>query len=207
MKLTTSSAAILALLLTAASAQAQMYKWVGPDGKVNYTDTPPPKSAKNVEQKNLSSGDAPDTSNLPFEVAEAVKNSPVTLYTGAKCTPCDDSRTFLNTRGIPFREKTVATAEDIARLRQVSGGAQLPILMIGRNKQTGYEPTSWGAALTAAGYPETNKLPKTYRNAPAEAAAPVAPKPTADNGKAGNAPERAESLPPAIGNAPPGFRF
>ncbi|MBS0308032.1 MAG: DUF4124 domain-containing protein, partial [Proteobacteria bacterium] len=80
-----SRTAILAMLLTAITAQAQMYKWVGPDGKVNYTDTPPPKSAQKVEQKNLDGSSGVDTANLPYELAQAVKNSPVTLYSTPKC--------------------------------------------------------------------------------------------------------------------------
>lgn len=206
MKLAKSSLAIMALLLTATTAQAQMYKWVGPDGKVNYTDTPPPKSAKKVEQKSLDGSDT-DTTGLPYELAEAVKNSPVTLYTTPSCAPCDSGRAYLNKRGVPFKEKTVSTDDDLARLTQATGEKQLPVLTIGRGKQAGFEQGAWGSALSAAGYPETSRLPKGYSNGPAEAAAPAKPK-SAENKPAVTAtPERTDSLPPATGNAPPGFRF
>ena len=39
----------LAILLLATSAQAQLYKSIGPDGKVTYSDTPP--ATGNVVQK------------------------------------------------------------------------------------------------------------------------------------------------------------
>jgi hypothetical protein len=197
----------LVLLSCITSAHAQLYKSVGPDGKVIYSDTPPAE-AKRVEAKPVAFGESGGR-GLPYELSEAVKNSPVTLYTGAKCIPCDEGRKLLNTRGIPFTEKTVSSSEDIALLRQVGGGdAKLPLLIVGRNKQQGFEAGGWGTILTAAGYPEVSKLPKTYRNPPAEAAAPT-PNPVA------NQPDSAQTAtirqsdepPPAIGNAPPGFRF
>ena len=43
------------LLLAAASASAQ-YKSIGPDGRVTYSDQPPPKTARVVEQKKLGGG-------------------------------------------------------------------------------------------------------------------------------------------------------
>ena len=46
----------LAILLATATVAAQVYKWVDKDGKVQYTDTPPPASATKAEAKKV---DAP----------------------------------------------------------------------------------------------------------------------------------------------------
>lgn len=204
MKMTLSG--LCMLLLIAGSAHAQLYKWVGPDGKVTYSDTPPPKNAAKVEKKNIAGSDGVDTGSLPYALAEAVKSNPVTLYTSANCPPCDSGRSHLNKRGIPFKEKTVASNGDIAKLREAGGGDRLPFLMIGRNKQNGFEAVAWDAALTGAGYPASNQLPKTYSNPKAESAAPAAPKP-ANNAAAARSDSPADSPPPPAGNAPPGFRF
>src|SRR5258706_11480021 len=110
----------IAVFLFATSAHAQLYKWVGEDGKVTYSDTPPPKTAKKVERKSLGGGGT-DTSDFPFELAEAVKANPVTLYTTTKCVPCDDGRKLLQGRGVPFSEKTVNSNADAERLKQVGG--------------------------------------------------------------------------------------
>jgi hypothetical protein len=45
----------LFLLLLAMPLQAQMYKWVDANGKVQYTDKPPPAGAKSEAVKNRSS--------------------------------------------------------------------------------------------------------------------------------------------------------
>ncbi|AMP03447.1 glutaredoxin family protein [Collimonas pratensis] len=196
------SAATFFLLMLATSAQAQLYKSTGPDGKVTYSDTPP--ASGNVVQKKIGGG-GDDTDGLPYELALAVKNHPVTLYSSDKCIPCDDGRKMLKERGIPFSEKTVKTNEDIAALRKIASDSQLPVLTVGRDKQSGFSSATWGSALSTAGYPESSRLPANYSNAAPVAAAQgarpaaktTAPAATANSG----------DVPPATGNAPPGFRF
>lgn len=198
------------MLLCVGSAQAQLYKWVGPDGKVTYSDTAPPSVATRVETKSLTIGGV-SASDFPYEVAEAMKSYPVTLYTTKDCPPCDDGRKLLTQRGIPFAEKTVISNEDVARYRQAGGNGQLPLLTVGKFKEHAFESGAWHNVLTTAGYPESNKLPRSYRNPPAQAAAP--PKPVAEQRNTADSTTKAATtpavtdLPPAIGNAPPGFRF
>jgi glutaredoxin len=195
----------LSLLLCATAAHAQLYKWVGPDGKVTYSDSPPPSTIKKVETRTGGGGEASGPP-LPFEVAEAARNHPVTLYTAPNCAACDEGRKLLVARGVPFSEKTVVTNEDIAKVKQL-GESNLPLLLVGRNKQPGgFQPPAWGSALTVAGFPESSKLPPGYRNPAPEPAAPIAA-PVAKKGNGEQVAKPAEELPTAVGNAPPGFRF
>lgn len=203
----------LLILSYSASVHAQLYKSVGPEGKITYSDTPPSRAAR-VETRAIGAG-GPGASGLPYELAEAVKGNPVTLYTTGNCVPCDDGRKLLTERGIPFSEKTVNTDQDMAQFRNVGSDGQFPVLTIGRNKERGFENTAWNTALTAAGYPESGKLPKTYRNPPPEAAAPAQkPMLQADAKSKSKYADPAShrlsndtELPPAVGNVPPGFRF
>ncbi|WP_151637355.1 glutaredoxin family protein [Noviherbaspirillum aerium] len=198
------------MLLCAATAHAQLYKWVGPDGKVTYSDVPPPKTAAKVETRALSAGGSV-FGDLPYELAEVTRSHPVTLYTTRNCAACDDGRKLLSERGIPFQEKTVTSNEDIARFKQAGGDGNLPMLTIGREKENGFEAGAWNGALTSAGYPETSRLPRNYRNPAAVAAAPAPQAVAAEKNRTQEQPaakpSAATELPPAIGNAPPGFRF
>lgn len=209
MKRVLQSCSIL-LLLFSAAAHAELYKWVGPDGKITYSDIPPPPTATKVETRPAAGGSAVRV-DLPFELEEAVKKHPVTLYTTQNCGPCNEGRKLLSQRGIPFTEKTVNTNDDIAQFRKVGGDSQLPLLIVGRANESGFEATAWNTALTAAGYPETSRLPRNYRNPPAEAAAPIPKAPETRQAEAASSAQTAEpevtELPPATGNAPPGFRF
>lgn len=198
---------LLLSLLVSASAHAQLYKSVGPDGKITYSDAPPAKAAK-VEQKNLAPASV--TTQFPYELADAARKHPVTLYTAVNCSACDSGRNALNARGIPFTEKTVQTNDDIARLKQAGGDRELPLLTVGSKKETGFESEAWTRTLSAAGYPVNSQLPRTYRNPAPQPAAPVAAPAASNTTEPASAQEtagRSTDRPAAAGNAPPGFRF
>ena len=200
-----------ALLLCMAGASAQMFKWVDEKGVVHYSDTPPPPSQKKVELKAFNSAAA--AAELPFELAEAARNYPVTLYTTAQCEACDQGRSLLQARGIPFSEKTVNTSDDQKKLSEAGSAGQLPLLLVGRNKLIGFESTAWNQALSDATYPAQRMLPANYQFAQAESAAPPkSPAPevqTRAAARAAAAEAAAEAarkkLPPV--NAPPDFQF
>ena len=149
-------AAISSLLafVTAAHAQ-QLYRWVDQNGRVTYSQSPPPAgAAKNVQQRNLGGGSVVESSDLPYAAQVAVKNFPVTLYTGSDCgDPCKQGRDALSKRGIPFREISVGDAESLDALRKIAGSARIPTLQIGAQAVAGFEAISWKNALDAAGYP------------------------------------------------------
>ena len=166
----------LVLLLACASASAQMYRWVDQNGKVHYTDTPPPPSAaKSVEQKKLG-GSVIETSQLPFQLQEAVRNYPVTLYTSPSCKDgCPQARELLATRGVPFKEVSVADEQSNALLKKVSGANQVPTLSVGSLVQIGFESGALNSLLDTGGYPKTAiNLPGVTK---AQAPAPAAPAP------------------------------
>ncbi|PWF46785.1 glutaredoxin family protein [Massilia glaciei] len=165
-----------ALLLCAGGASAQLFKWVDAKGTVHFSDTPPPDKAKALKVKSFSGVEG--ATPLPYELAQAARGHPVTLFTTAPCAPCDAGRTHLNARGIPFSEKTVTTVEDQAKMTAAGGTGTMPLLLVGPSKLAGFDPGAWDAALTNADYPLKSQLPRTYRNPAAAAAAPPPPKPT-----------------------------
>ena len=163
----------LALASGAVSAQ-QMYKWKDDQGVVHYSDTPPPAKEKKVEVKDFSSPAMTPAVPLPYALAQAVKNNPVTLYTTGDCAPCDQARKALFDRGVPFSEKTVANDADRARLAAAGGQDTVPFIVVGRKTLAGYGVGELQAALTEATYPLTKRLPAGYQNPPVQHAAPVA---------------------------------
>lgn len=175
---------LLSCCLVAGLVQAaELYRWVDADGKVHYTDQPPPASARKVEEKKLS-GSTIDTSQLPYAMQQAVKKSPVTLYANDCGEPCTQAREHLSKRGIPYAGKNPQTTPaDAEALKKLVGAAFVPTLVVGSAVSKGYEKGAWDAALDVAGYPK-NALPKS-----------MMPKPQAAD--AGNAPEKpAPEAPP-----------
>jgi len=146
------AAVLLAVALAGAQAQ-QMYRWVDKDGKVNYTQQPPPSGATNVQRRNAATGSG-ESNELPFPTQLAAKNYPVTLYTSADCgSACTNARGSLEKRGIPFEEVAVGDEKSIDNLKRLTGKNQVPVLRVGTQLEVGYEAEGWKAALDAAGYP------------------------------------------------------
>ena len=146
------AAVLLAVALAGAQAQ-QMYRWVDKDGRVHYTQQQPPPDAKDVQRRSTASR-APQSPELPYATRLAAKNFPVTLFTSANCqSPCKDGRESLEKRGIPFEEVVVGDEKSVEELKRIAGGAQVPVLRVGRQVAVGFEPNGWKSALDAAGYP------------------------------------------------------
>jgi glutaredoxin len=204
-------AVALALAALACSAGAQaVYRIVGPDGKVTFSDQPPATPGAKASPAGVAplGGTAGGDASLPFELRQVASRYPVTLYTGTECTPCGPARAYLASRGVPFTEKSVTTNEDIAALQRLSGGNSLPFLTVGGQQIRGYSETEWGEYLNAAGYPRTSQLPRSYRQAaatPLVAAATAAPKAPAESAAPARSPTVAQPTPP--GSNPAGIQF
>ena len=159
---------IAALLLTAACAASaqQLYRWTDDTGRVHITDTPPPASARNVQQK-PAAGSGPSDAQQPFELRQAVQNFPVTLYTAPACKEfCAMARTHLNKRGIPFTEIQVADEKTRDELRKLTGGEDVPTLLVGRSVHRGYGQEQYDALLDSARYPRAGLLSPRAQAAP-----------------------------------------
>jgi glutaredoxin len=169
----------LVLLMACAGAQAQtVYRIVGPDGKVTFSDRAPDNASKSTTSTtNPATGATGGTAGLPLELSRVVQRFPVTLYTSSDCAPCVSARNLLISRGVPFTERTVSSNEDLDALRKLSGDTSLPYGTIGGQRMAGYSDSEWIQNLDAAGYPKASQLPVNYRRpaaAPLVAVAPAA---------------------------------
>lgn len=200
MKREMSSILGLALLLCAAGAGAQMYKWTDAKGVVHYSDQPP--AAKDAKVETRSFRGASGAVELPYALAEAVRSNPVVLYTTSNCNACDEGRALLKQRGIPFAEKTVKSNDDQEKLKEAGSDGQLPLLLVGGSKRVGFEAFAWNEALSNAAYPQQKLLPANYQYPAAASAATI--RPLARNVEPAAA---AEPKAPPPSDAPPGFRF
>lgn len=243
------------------AASAQVYRSVGPDGRVTYSDRPPQQArpgtpggrvpeaaspgAPGARVTEAASPGAPGaraparapeparggtpgspvqapaggmpgaaaTAALPFELRSIANRFPVTLYTAADCIPCVSGRNLLASRGIPFSERTVATADDVEALRRQTGQGRVPVLAIGTQQLPGFSESEWSQYLDVAGYPRESRLPGGWRNpapAPLAAVRPAAPVPArepepAESPIAAPAPMPVPALPTA--DNPAGIRF
>ena len=158
-------------------AMAEIYKWTDASGKVQYSDTPPPpETAKNVEQKNLT-GNVVETDSQTFESKLAAQKNPVTLYFFDPCgDPCAKAKALLEKRGVPYTLKN--QEQDKVELKNLTGATNMPVLVVGKSSPLeGFEEGAWNSSLDQAGYPKSDPLAKLRKTPPkpAPAPAPAAP--------------------------------
>lgn len=206
---------IIASIAIAAAGQASaLYKVVGPDGSVTYTDRAPGASTARVttlgREAAVSPAGTADAAALPSELREASTRHPVTLYTAANCAPCDDARRMLQQRGVPFTEKRVETEDDVIAFERLTGARVAPAATIGTQVLRGWVATDWTAFLDAASYPRDSRLPRGWTPPPVT---PLAARPgfgePAAQASADAAPRArsARAAPPPEPTPTSGFRF
>jgi glutaredoxin len=163
---------LLVVLLSSESAWA-LYKVVGPDGRVTYTDRPPSEGTESVTELRLrvpppaaasKPASAPAERNKP---TESPPTPPVDLFTGAACDRCEEARTWLVKRGLPYREFRVDSDEDRLAYRDTMGGKSLPGLRTSKGSTRGFSINRWQSLIDDAGYSPSLQLPDSWRPAPA----------------------------------------
>jgi hypothetical protein len=130
------------------------YRWVTKAGETVYSDQPPPLGTR-FEKMEGGAGESAQT--LPYATRLAQEKYPVTLYTVAGCkNACVNARGLLNGRGVPFSEKSIASAEEFAKVAKEMGNENfVPALEVGSQKLPGFDAGAWNNLLDLAGYPKT----------------------------------------------------
>ena len=153
------SALVLALVLGVASGIAsaqvqQVYRYVDVDGKVVYSDKPPPPNAKDAQAKRVT-GNSIETSALSYATQQAQERYPVTLFSFSCGVVCDTAQGMLNKRGVPHTVVDVSSGDGADKLKKLSGSLDAPALQVGEQYAVGFNETKWQGMLTDAGYPKT----------------------------------------------------
>jgi glutaredoxin len=187
------SLAVLAVVAADAGGQT-LYRYVDANGRVVYSDQPPPPNVKDAQTRQLPEN-VIETDPRPLEARQAAERFPVTLYT-FDCDICREAQALLVKRGIPFQTVIVSEEAGAAKLKALTGKQSAPVLTIGDKEiMQGYNEQRWQAMLDEAGYPRS--MP-TLPRVPARAAAAAAPKSTTE---AAAAPE--DAAPPGPGTGYP----
>ena len=113
-------------------AVAGVHKWTDAQGRIQYSDTPPP--AARATQLKL------QTHTGPVQVSKAVgADSGVTLYTTEWCGVCKRAKAFMKQNGVPFSEWDVEKTEYGATKFRQLGGSGVPLITVGSEKMMGFD--------------------------------------------------------------------
>lgn len=203
--------ALLALMLAASGLPAHaLFKVVGPDGRITYTDRPPAASVGRqvpLGSNTPLSDAAVALASLPLELRQVVNRFPVTLYTSTECAPCENARRLLQGRGVPFTERQVINEDDAEALNRITGGRSVPSATIGSQALRGFAEGDWQSYLDAAGYPRESRLPRNYQQPAATPLVERKPETTRQPAAPAAAAQEPVATPPSTPPSPTGIRF
>ncbi|MBI5008002.1 MAG: glutaredoxin family protein [Nitrosomonadales bacterium] len=145
---------LLCSVLAATPVVAEtLYKSVGQDGKITYSDKPP---AEDRIEKTIRSANLPNTA-LPAstysyveqlrkkKAAAPARTSGVVLFTASWCGYCRQAKAYLAARGIAFREIDIDTSSGMAAYAEAGGGSGIPLLIAAGQSIQGFSPASYDA--------------------------------------------------------------
>lgn len=150
---------LLAMAATLCCAQSTVYRWTDKDGKLHFSDSPPPDDAKDAAQRTMGGG-GPADADLPYATQEAARRNPVAIFVSPDCgDACAQGIGLLEKRGVPYSQRDpMNNPADKENLKKLVGALYVPTLTVGDKPLKGFEEDQWNAALDSAGYPRT-KLP------------------------------------------------
>lgn len=140
---------VLATMPMAAGAQT-LYKSVGADGRVVYSDKPPVAGAveKTMKLENLpvsvvpGASPAPQAAAAPDAPPAAAPRGDVVLYMATWCGYCKAGK------GITYRELDIDTPSGKAAFKQL-GARGVPVLLTNGQKIAGFTPQVYDAVFMA----------------------------------------------------------
>jgi glutaredoxin len=148
------------LLLWSASAittpgAQTLYKSVGPDGRVVYSDRPPAEGRleKTMTFENLPSSPLPASTSSYVEQLRrmgptSATNTPtsgVVLYSAAWCGFCKRAKAYLAGKGITYQDFDIDTKDGMAAFAQAGGGKGVPLLVARGQRVQGFSPAAYDA--------------------------------------------------------------
>lgn len=127
----------IVLVLTGATASAEIYKWVDDKGVIHFSDTPRADSSEATEEEK-ESAEAPD----------AIKRLKVELYVTSWCAYCTKAKQFFRSKGIEFTVYDVEKDKDAARrMLALTSNRAVPFAVINGHEIQGYSEEAYQAAL------------------------------------------------------------
>ena len=138
------------------SAQKEMYRSVGPDGRTVYSDRPP---AEGKLEKTITYYDQPSSGLSPQVLAyleqlkgrtagsKAASGNGTTLFMAKWCGYCRQAKAFLASRNIPYREFDIDTQEGLAAFAAAEGGKGIPLLIHNNARVRGFSVATYENVL------------------------------------------------------------
>jgi glutaredoxin len=142
----------LAMLMCAPSVMAGVYKWTDAQGRVHYSDSPPPEAKSKQVKIKINSIQGPAIVSSVKTPSAVKAGSKVRIYTTTWCGYCKRAKARLTAKGIPHEDLDVETSERGRLEYEALGGRGVPVILVGTQRMDGYDADRLDAMLIDAGW-------------------------------------------------------
>jgi glutaredoxin len=127
--------AALALSASAAvaPAEAEIYRWTAPNGRIHFGDHKPSGESAGPAEPFQGRG------ALSFIAGGTAHPRKIRLFTATDCATCQAARDYLKKRGTPFDELDVSRSLSAKSEFERVGGKTLPVILLDRQRLDGFE--------------------------------------------------------------------
>jgi glutaredoxin len=143
---------LLALLALPLAATAEIYRWTDAQGKVHYSDSPPPEAKAKQVKIRINSIDGPAVVSTLKDAPAAKAKDKVRIFTAAWCGYCKKAKAYLAGKRVPFQEVDVEASERGRSEYAQLGGRGVPVILVGSQRMDGFDAAALDGMLSAAGY-------------------------------------------------------
>ena len=142
--------ALCALLVSIPASADPVYRIVGPDGRVEYTNKPPAGAKATPVQTRINSySGAPTVSG---SASAGATRPEIKMFATDWCPYCRRAQAYLAQRGIRYThvdiEKSGSGRAEYDRL----GGKGVPVILVGGQRMNGFSEERLSQMLRSAGY-------------------------------------------------------
>jgi len=150
--------------LASAAIQADtVYRSVGPDGKVTYSQRPPAdgKIDKTLVYQNLPSSPLPESTlryraelmkSMNRKIAEGVKpyRAQPVFFMAQWCGYCKQAKSYLAEKGISYREYDIDTADGMRAFVEAGETRSVPVMFANSQRVQGFRRSAYDALFARA---------------------------------------------------------
>ena len=154
---------IFLLTLVMSAAADTVYKVVGPDGEITYSDKPPAERARTntLEFRNLPSSPLPNhvlrfreqlekSAEGRINAARPSPASDAVLFTASWCGHCKRAKTHLAAAQISYIEYDIESADGMRAFISAGGSGGVPLLVAGDRRIQGYSAPAYDRLAAAS---------------------------------------------------------
>jgi glutaredoxin len=144
--------ALLAALIAAPPAVADVYKWTDAQGGVHYSDSAPPDTRAQQVRLKINSIQGPAVVSTLGSSNAAKAKDKVRIYTAVWCGYCKKAKAHLAAKRVPYDEVDVEGSDGARREFARLGGRGVPVILVGNQRMDGFSADQLDAMLAAAGW-------------------------------------------------------